>query len=258
MPHSLWTGSIAFGLVNIPVKIHSAVKESSLDLDMLDASDHRAIKYKRVNERTGKEVKYEDIVKGYMVQDRYVILEPEDFISADAEKTQTIDIQSFVSESEIDSIYFEHPYYLAPDKRAERPYALLRDALAHSKKVGVATFVFRNKESLAVIKAYGKVLLLNRIRFEEEIRDLDEIKTPATSRGKSSEMTMALRLIEQQTTKFNISKYKDTYTAKLLKIIRAKVKGKTTPKPSLKVVHTKGDDLAAALKASLGKRRKAS
>jgi DNA end-binding protein Ku len=258
MARSLWTGSIAFGLVNIPVKIHSAVKESSLDLDMLDSRDHQAIKFKRVNERTGKEVKYEDIVKGYLVNDRYVVLDPEDFVNADAEKTQTIDIKSFVKESDIDSIYYEQPYYLAPDKTSARPYALLRDALALSKKVGIATFVFRNKEALAAIKAYGKVLVLNRIRFEEEIREPEEVKTPAVSRRKSAEMTMALKLIEQQTTRFTISRYKDSYTAKLMKIIRAKAKGKTTPKATLKVVHTKSSDLAEALKASLVKKRKAS
>jgi DNA end-binding protein Ku len=133
---------------------------------------------------------------------------------------------------------------------------LLRDALAQSKKVGVATFVFRNKEALAIVKPYQKVIVLNRIRFEEEIRDMKEIDVPATSKGKSTEMSMALKLIDQQTTKFNIAKFKDTYTDKLMKIIRAKSKGKITPKPALKVVHTKSDDLMEALKASIGKKKR--
>ena len=129
MPRSLWTGSISFGLVNIPVKIVSAVTDSSLDLDMLDSKDHSNIKFKRVNEKTGREVKYEDIVKGYMIDNRYVVLDPEDFVNADAEKTQTIDIQSFVKESDINSIYYEQPYYLEPDKNAAKSYGILRDAL---------------------------------------------------------------------------------------------------------------------------------
>ncbi len=259
MARSLWTGAIAFGLVNIPIKIYSAVHDSALDLDMLDSKDHSAIRYKRVNESTGREVAYENIVKGYLLNDHYVVLEPDDFVSADAKKTQTIEIQNFVNISDIDTIYYEHPYYLAPDKTSARSYALLRDALTQSKKVGVATFVFRNKEVLAIVKPYGKVLVLNKIRFDEEIRDVSEIDAPAASRNKSNELSMAMKLIDQQTTKFNIGKFKDTYTAKLLKIIRAKDKGKKTSKPNLKVVHTKSDELMTALKASLGtKKRKAS
>ena len=258
MPRALWTGSISFGLVNIPVKIISAVTDSSLDLDMLDSKDLSGIRYKRVNEKTGREVKYEDIVKGYMIDNRYVVIEPEDFISADAEKTQTIDIQSFVKESDIDSIYYEQPFYLEPGKNAAKSYGILRDALSHSKKVGVATFVFRNKEALAIIKPYKKVIVLNRIRFEEEIRDIKEIDTPAVSRSKTAELTMALKLIEHLTTEFNISRYKDTYTENLLKIIREKAKGKYKRPPKLKVVHTQSDNLMDALKASLSRRKKAS
>jgi DNA end-binding protein Ku len=260
MPRSLWTGAISFGLVNIPIKIYSAVQDSSLDLDMLDSKDHSGIKFKRVNERTGKEVKYEDIVKGYLINNRYVVLEPEDFVSADAEKSKTIDIQNFVNESEIESIYYEQPYYLEPDKTAVKSYGILRDALKHSKKVGIATFVFRNKEALAVIKPYDKVILLNRIRFQEEIRETKEINTPPVVKGKTKELTMALKLIDHLTSKFDISKFKDTYTEKLMKIIRDKAKGKTIKPPKLKVVHTRNDDLMDALKASLGtgKKKKAS
>jgi DNA end-binding protein Ku len=260
MPRSIWTGSISFGLINIPVKLYSAVQESTLDLDMLDSKDHSHIKFKRVNEHTGKEVPYKSIVKGYKVNDEYVILEPEDFENADAKKTKTIEILNFVKEAEIDSIYYEQPYYLEPDKSGEKAYGLLRDALASSKKVGVTTFVMRNKEALAILKPYDKVIVLNRIRFEEEIRDATDIKTPAVSSTKSREQTMAIKLIEQLTEKFDIAKYKDTYTSKLLKTIKDKAKSgkKTSPVKKMRVVHTKNDDLMSALQASLSGKRKAS
>src|SRR6187402_1882397 len=148
---AIWSGSISFGLINIPVKLFSAVEESTLDFDMLDQKDHANIKFKRVNESTGKEVSFASIVKGYKVDDKYVILEDADFEAADAVKTKTIDIQSFVLEEEIDSIYYEQPYYLQPDKGAMNAYTLLRDALEKSKKVGVTSFVLRNKESLAIL-----------------------------------------------------------------------------------------------------------
>lgn len=260
MPRSIWTGSISFGLINIPVKLYSAVTESSLDLDMLDPKDHSNIKFKRVNENTGKEVPYKSIVKGYKLNDAYVILEPEDFENADAKKTRTIEIINFALEDEIDSIYYEQPYYLEPDKSGEKAYGLLRDALAASKKVGVTSFVMRNKEALAIIKPYDNVIVLNRIRFEEEIRDIKDIKTPAVSKAKSKEQAMAVKLIEQLTEKFDISQYKDTYTSKLMKIIKDKAKDgkKAAPVKKMRVVHTKSDDLMAALQASLSNKRKAS
>src|SRR5690606_10196301 len=151
---SIWTGSISFGLINIPIKIFSAVQESTLDMDMLDQKDHANIKFMRVNENTGKEVPYANIVKGYKLDDKYIILEDTDFEAADAVKTKTIDIQSFAFEKEIESIYYEQPYYLEPDKGAMKAYALLRDALEKSGKVGVTSFVLRNKESLAILKPY--------------------------------------------------------------------------------------------------------
>lgn len=258
MARALWTGAISFGLVNIPVKLLSAVQDSSLDLDMLDSKDHSNIRFKRVNENTGREVNYKDIVKGYMLNDKYVILESEDFINADVEKTKTINIQNFVNEDEIESIYYEQPYYLQPDKSGEKAYGLLRDALKQSGKVGLATFILRNKEGLVVLKPYEKIIVLNRIRFEEEIRDTKGIATPPVMKAKSPELTMAIKLIDQLTTKFDIKKYKDTYTANLMKIIKAKAKGKVKNPPKLKVVHTRTNDLMDALKASLVKRKKAS
>lgn len=254
---SIWTGSISFGLINIPIKIFMAVQDSSLDLDMLDSKDHSNIKFMRVNESTGKEVAYENIVKGYKTDGGYVILEEEDFEAADALKTKTIEIINFVDEKEIDSLYYEQPYYLEPEKPAMNAYALLRDALQSSGKVGVTTFVLRNKEGLAILKPYKNVIVLNRIRFKEEIKEPSDLKLPPLSKTKTKEMAMATKLVDQLTEKFNIEKYKDTYTAKLLKIIKEKSKGKRIPVPKMKVVYKQNDNLMDMLKASLeGKKSK--
>lgn len=255
---SIWTGSISFGLINIPVKLFSAIEESSLDMDMLDKKDHANIKFKRVNENTGKEVTFSNIVKGYKIEDKYVILDDSDFEAADAVKTKTIAIESFVDEKEISSLYYEQPYYLEPDKGAMNAYALLRDALAATGKVGVTSFVLRNKESLAILKPYKNVIVLNRIRFEQEIRNADELKLPPVSKAKTKEIDMANKLIEQLTEKFDISNFKDEYTAKLLEIIKKKAKGKTTKPAKLKVVHKQGGDLLEMLKASLENKKKKS
>jgi len=248
---AIWTGSISFGLINIPVKLFSAIEESTLDMDMLDKKDHANIKFKRVNEKTGKEVSYANIVKGYKVDDEYVILEEKDFEAADAIKTKTIDILNFTEEKEIDSIYYEQPYYLEPEKGAMNAYALLRDALKSSKKVAVTTFVMRSKEGLAILKPYKNAIVLNRIRWEQEIRDMSVLSLPPISKTRIKEVDMANKLVDQLTEKFDISNYKDEYTAKLLKIIRDKAKGKQTKIPKLKVVHKQNDDLMSMLKASL-------
>lgn len=256
---SIWTGSISFGLINIPVKLFSAVQESNLDLDMLDAKDLSNIIFKRFNESTGKEVAYGNIIKGYKIEDKYVILDDEDFQAADAVKTKTIDIQSFVAEKDIDSIYYEQPYFLEPDKGAMKAYALLRDALSASGKVGVTSFVLRNKESLAILKPYKNVIVLNRIRFEQEIRGTSELKLPPIAKTSAKEIDMAEKLIDQLTEKFDISSFKDEYTAKLLDIIKKKAKGKASKKPAeLKVVHKQTDDLMEMLKASLETKKKKS
>ncbi len=248
---SIWTGSITFGLINIPVKLFSAVQESSLDLDMLDTKDHSNIKFKRVNESTGKEVAYENIVKGFKLESGYVILDDVDFEAADSVKTKTIEVINFVEQSEIDSLYYEQPYYLEPDKSAMKAYALLRDAMETTGKVGVASFVLRNKEGLAILKPYKNAIVLNRIRFAQEIRGLEDLKLPPISKVKTKEVLMANKLVEQLTEKFNITKYKDTYTAKLLKIIKEKAKGKVISAPKIKIVHKRSDDLMEMLKASL-------
>ncbi|MEO5967250.1 MAG: Ku protein [Ferruginibacter sp.] len=256
----LWTGAIGFGLVNIPVKLYSATESSSLDFDMLDKHDNSNIKFKRVNEKSGKEVNYEDIVKGYLIESKYVILDKKDFEKASAVKTKLIEITDFVSAEDIDSVYYDTPYYLVPDKQGTRAYALLREALKKTKKAGVATFVMRNKEALAVIRAQDDVIILNKIRFEEEIREKEELKLPAKSEIKPAELKMAISLIDQLSGNFDISNYKDTYTEELLKVINAKAKGVKTKVPQMKVVHSKSTDLMAQLKESLGsgKKKKAS
>lgn len=246
-----WTGAIGFGLVNIPVKLYSAVVSTSLDLDMLDKKDLANIKFKRVNEKTGKEVDWENIVKGFKIDDQYVVLEDEDFENAAAVKTKIIEITDFVNSGEIDKIYYEMPYYVAPESTGRRAYALLREALLKTDKVGVATFVMRNKEGLAVLEATEKVIMLHRLRFHEEIKDSDDLDIPEKSELKGQELKMATLLIEQLSSKFDITKFKDTYTSQLLNFIHEKAKGVHKPAPQMQVVHSKAKDLMEQLQASL-------
>lgn len=254
---SIWTGAIGFGLVNIPIKIYSAIHESTLDLDMLDKKDHANIKFKRVNEHTGKEVPWDDIVKGYKLDDQYVVLTDEDFEKASPEKSRIIDITEFIDQTEVDGIYYEMPYYLEPEKSGVKAYLLLRDALEKTGKAGFGSFVLRNRESLCLIKPMDKVLVLNRIRFAQEIRPTSELNIPSGS-SKPTEMKMAIELIKQLTGPFEIEKYEDTYSDELLKLIKAKAKGKKPAQPTLRVVHSRGKDLMSQLKASLQeKKRKA-
>lgn len=258
---SIWTGAIGFGLVNIPVKMYSATERSELSLDMLDKTDMSHIKYQRVNEKTGKVVDWNHIVKGYKIDDKYVVLDDKDFEAANAKKTKTIAIENFVKEEEIDSIYFESPYYLEPDKSGVRAYALLREALKKTKKVGLATFVMRNKEGLAILRPSDTVIILNRIRFAEEIRDHSELHLPEKVEIKKGEMDMAITLIDQITTKFDISSFKDTYTSELMKVIEAKAHGNKPVVQKMHVVHSATTDLMSQLKASLNpdtKKKKAS
>jgi len=255
---SLWTGSVSFGLVNIPIKLYSATESSSLDLDMLDKRDHSNIKFKRVSEKTGKEVPWEDIVKGYKVDSQYVILTDEDFKKASPEKTKTIDIVEFVETEEVPPIHFDTSYYIEPEKNGGKAYMLLRDALAKSKKAALGTFVLRNKENLCLIAPSEKILVLHKIRYAQEIRSTEDIKVPA-AKVSPAEVQMALKLIEQLTGEFDISKYKDTYSDTLMKFIEAKAKGKKFTAPKLHVAHSRSQDLMEELKASLSQvKRKAS
>ncbi|MFN3403009.1 MAG: Ku protein [Cytophagaceae bacterium] len=249
---AIWTGAISFGLVNIPVKLYSASGDNKLDLDMLSKEDLAPIRYAKISTSTGQEIEFKDIVKGYEIEKgQYVILDDEDFKKANARKTRTIEILDFVLEEEIDPVYYEKPYYLEPDKNSERPYALLREALRDSKKVGIANYVLRNKEHIAVIKPMGDVIVLNQLRFHADIRDYNQLNLPGKDILKKNEKEMALKLIDQLTQEFNPSRFQDTYTEELKSIIEAKAKGKpfesktTAPEPT----HVK--DLMDTLKASL-------
>jgi DNA end-binding protein Ku len=167
-----------------------------------------------------------------------------------------IEIAAFLDEGEIDTIYYETPYYLEPEKNGSRAYALLRDALVKTEKVGVGTYVLRNKEALAILKPYEDVIVLNKIRFEEEIRDHKELHLPDKAKANSKELGMAVSLVDQLTDKFDLASFKDTYTDELMKLIKAKAKGVKIAAPKLKVAHRQTDDLMAQLKASLGSKKK--
>ncbi|MET3035211.1 Ku protein [Chryseobacterium sp. NRRL B-14859] len=250
---AIWNGAIGFGLVNIPVKIYSATETSKLDLDMLDKSDYSNIRFKRVNENTGKEVKWENIVKGYLMDDKYIVLDEEDYEAASPEKTKILSIDQFVKEAEVDSIYFETPYYLEPQKNGESAYRLLLKALEETAMVGIGTFVLRDTEAIGMIRPYSdNVLVLNRLRFDQEIRDYKDLKIPAGKAPKPAELKMAVSLIKQLSQDFDPAMYKDTYSDELLKIIKQKAKGKNTKaKKAQPVQEGKVIDLMAQLKASL-------
>ncbi|HLP57750.1 MAG TPA: Ku protein [Candidatus Deferrimicrobium sp.] len=254
---AMWSGSIEFGLVNIPVRLYSATEESELKLHMLDKKDMANIRYKRVNANTGKEVEWKNIVRAYKLDESYIVLDEKDFESAAAKKSQVIEVESFVNENEIQTTYYEKPYYVEPTKPGAHAYELFREALKDSKKVGVATFVFHNKEHLAILKPEENVIVLNRIRFEQEIRNPGELNLPAKTDLKSKELEMALLLIDQLTTNFDIKKYKDTYTDELMKVIKAKAKGTVIKPVKMKVVHTASGDLIKQLEKSLAAKKKA-
>ncbi len=248
---AIWKGAISFGLVNIPVKLYSATEQSNLDLDMVDSRDMGKIHFQRVNENTGKEVKYENIAKAYMLNGNYIMLDDEDFEAAAPEKSKIIEVNHFIDEDEIDTIYFENSYYVEPEKSGEKAYALLREALTKSGKVGIAQFVLRTSEALTVIKPLDNILVLSKIRFAQEIRSIDEFNLPAKSVVKPAELKMALTLINQYTQPFNIEKYKDEYANALLKVIKAKASGKKGKLRKLTVVTDETGDLMQQLKAIL-------
>ena len=250
---SIWKGSISFGLVNIPVKLYSAAQQSTLNLDMIDTRNMGKIHYMRVNEDSGREVKWEEIGKAYNLNGEYILLEDEDFEEAAPEKSKVIEVNHFVDEKEIDTIYYENSYYVEPESSGAKAYALLREALHKSGKVGVAQFVMRTAEVLTVLKVMGNILVLSKIRFAEEIRDIKDFNLPAKTVVKPNELKMALTLINQYTGAFNIKKFKDEYAASLLKVIKAKGKRSTVKK--MKVVHRTSKDHAEQLKASLTRKK---
>lgn len=257
---SIWTGSLAFGLISIPVRLYSASDAQKVDLDMLHKKDLSPIRYAIMCKQEEKEIPYKEVIKGYQLEDeQYVTVTKEDFESIGFEKSDVIDIQLFTEESSINSIYYEKPYYLEPGKGASKAYTLLREALEKSGKVALAKFVLRNREHLAVIKVYEDVLILNQIRYQQEIRKHDELKIPK-EKTTAKEMNMALQLIEQLTEGFNPEEYKDTYADDLLAIIKSKSKGKKKEvhKEKKKIEETKTKDLMKQLKASLAQGKKPS
>lgn len=254
---AIWNGAIGFGLVNIPIKLYSATDSSTLDLDMLDSKDLSNIRFKRVNEKTGKEVVWENIVKGYKIEDKYIILDDKDFEAASPEKSKVLSITQFVKESEIDPALFETPYFLEPQKNGESAYKLLLKALTKTKMAGIGSFVLRDREILCLIRPYeDKILMVNRMRYPEEMRDFEDLKIPSGSAPKPAELKMAEQLIKSLATEFDASKYKDTYNADLLKIIKQKAKGKKIKLAEVKEPEGKATDLMAMLKASLEKGKK--
>ena len=251
---SIWKGSIGFGLVNIPIKLYSAVQNSTLELDMLDSRDHERIRYQRVNERTHKEVPYDKIVKGYMLNDEYIILEDEDFEDAAPEKTKMIELENFVDLDDINPIYFETSYYTEPETQGRKAYALLLKALQKSKKAGLARFVLRSTENLCIIHPLNNVITVTKIRFAEEIRSTEDILTPDNINVTKKELDVGMALIDQYSAKFDIHQFKDDYHGELLKIIKAKAKGKRPTIKKLKPQKTTGDNLYEQLMQSLNKK----
>ena len=252
---SIWNGSVSFGLVSIPVKLYSGSEDRRLELDMLDRRDNARIRYKRVNEDTGKEVEWKDIVKGFKQEDSYVVLEKEDFEKANLKKSRTIDIEEFIDEAEVADVLFKKPYFLEPQKEGGKSYNLLRDALKSTGKLGVATFVMRQKEHLSLIGVYKNALVLHVIRFSDEIRNPSDLKL-SKSTVKKKEVEMAISLIEQYSDKFDLKKYKDVYNDQLMKIINSKATGKTAKLEDFESKPTPAKDLMSKLKASLDKKKK--
>lgn len=261
MARSIWTGSISFGLVNIPVGLFSAVEEKSIRFHQLERGTSDRIRYKRVNETTGKEVQYQDIVKGYAVSDdQYVVLTDKELEAVEPSGSRTIEIEDFVDQSEIDPIYFDRTYYLAPrDKTAAKPYALLLEAMRRAGKVGVATFVMRGKEHLAAIRvdAHGEVVALETMYFADEIRDprkeLDLL--PDGEPPKERELAMAVSLIDSMTARWEPERYRDRYRDRVMELIQQKQSGRELVVSSQPKNDTKVVDLMEALRRSVEKVR---
>lgn len=249
---AIWSGGISFGLIYIPINLYSATQSVQIDLDMLSKKELAPIRYARIDTKTGKEVPWKEIVKGYQYsKGDYVVLTDEDFDKVDIHKSKTIEIDSFVDEDEVDPIYFEKPYYLEPDKGAEKTYELFVKALKKSKKVGVAEFVLRNRESLCILKPEGNMLMLNQLRYHSEIRPTSSLKIPKDSTIKQKELEMAISLIDTMTDKFDPKDFKDDYINGLKKIIEAKKHKRKVSGPTKAPKATKTTDLMEQLRQSL-------
>jgi DNA end-binding protein Ku len=255
MARAIWKGSISFGLVNIPIALYPATRREEFKFRLLRKSDLSPVNYKRVAEKDGKEVPWDQIVKGYEYEKgKYVVLKEEDFQRVDIEATQTVDIQDFVELDEIDPIFFYKPYYLEPQKGGDKAYALLRDALKDSKKVGIAKVVIKTREYLAGVKPEDGALVLELMHFADELADASKLHIPKKVEVGKREMTMAKSLVDSMSSKWNPEKYKDDYREALMEVIEEKVdaggkeieeKPRKAPKP------TKVIDLVSVLQKSL-------
>ena len=265
MARSMWKGAISFGLVHIPVEMYPAASDQGLDLSMLDRRDFAPIGFKRYNKATGKEVSWDDIVKGYEYSDgEYVVLTDEDLRRANPEATQTIDIIAFVNAEQVPLIYYEQPYYLAPGKGGDKVYALLRETLRDVGKIGIANVVIRVKQHLAALVCVGDTIVLNTLRYPDEIRPTDELKIPAAdskaAQVTEKELQMARALVEGMSEKWKPQQYHDTYREDVMALIKKKIaanqtKTLTEPEPEEeKPAKSNVIDLVSLLQASLGKK----
>ena len=265
MARAIWKGSISFGLVNIPIALYPATRREEFKFRLLRKSDLSPVSYKRVAEKDGKEVPWDQIVKGYEYEKgKYVVLKDEDFERVDLEATQTVDIQDFVDQEEIDPIFFYKPYYLEPQKGGDKSYALLRDALKDSNKVGIAKVVIKTRQYLAGVKPEDGVLVLELMHFADELADPGKLHVPKKTEVGKREMNMAKSLIDSMSSKWNPEKYRDDYREALMEVIEEKVEdgGKEIEeKPKKARKPTKVIDLVSVLQKSLeqtGTKKKAS
>ena len=255
MARAIWKGSISFGLVNIPIALYPATRREEFKFRLLRKSDLSPVSYKRVAEKDGKEVPWDQIVKGYEYEKgKYVVLKDEDFERVDLEATQTVDIQDFVDQEEIDPIFFYKPYYLEPQKGGDKAYALLRDALKDSNKVGIAKVVIKTRQYLAGVKPEDGVLVLELMHFADELADPGKLHVPKKTEVGKREMNMAKSLIDSMSSKWNPEKYRDDYREALMEVIEEKVEtgGKEIEeKPKKARKPTKVIDLVSVLQKSL-------
>ena len=256
MPRAIWSGAISFGLVNIPVKLYSAVNRKTVRFHQLDSEDNQRIQQKRVNPRTGEEVPYENLVKGYELgDDRYVVITPEELDSLAPEKSRTIEIEDFVDLDQIDPIFYDHPYYLVPDAGAEKAYRLLVDAMEAAGKVAIARVVLRSKENLVAIRPKDGVLTMETMLFSDEVIPPDDLDdAPADGKQKKTskrELDMARQLIDSLSGDFEPGKYQDEYRERVLDLIERKAQGEEIVLEAPQEEPKQVPDLMAALEASI-------
>jgi DNA end-binding protein Ku len=253
MPRAIWSGSISFGLVNVPVKMTTAVSTKDVRFHQLHATDNTRIQQKRVCPADGEEVAYDDIVKGYeLAPGQYVVVTPEELAALDPVATHTIDIEEFVDLDQIDPIFFDHPYYLVPDARASKPYALLVRAMENSNKVGIARMVMRTKQYLTAIRAKDGALVMATLLYGDEVLPIEELDVPGIETELTErELKMAEQLIESLSEKFDPDKFRDTYREKVIELIEKKAEGQEIVAQPVSEAPTPVVDLMAALEASL-------